>query len=58
MINKSDMPNTPEFTEMMEHIRDQIDLGKQKRKKYKESDAFDYVSEDDIQEFAKKAVDL
>ena len=58
MVNKSDMPNTPEFTEMMEHIRDQIDLGKQKKKKYKESDAFDYVSEDDIQEFAKKAVDL
>ena len=58
MVNKSDMPNTPEFTAMMEYINDQIKLGKDKKRTYKESDAFDYVSEDDIQEYAKKAVDL
>lgn len=58
MINKSDMPNTPEFTAMMEHIADTIKLGKEKKQTYKDSDAFDYVSEEDIQEFAKKAVDL
>jgi hypothetical protein len=58
MLNKSDVANTPEFTAMMDYIGEQREATKLKIKQYKESDAFDYVSEDDIIEFAKKAVDL
>lgn len=58
MLNKSDVANTPEFTAMMDYIGEQREATKLKIKQYKESDAFDYVSEDDIIEFAKKAIDL
>ena len=32
MVNKSDMPNTPEFTAMMEHIKENLEGGKKKKK--------------------------
>ena len=58
MVNKSDMPNTPEFTAMMEHIKENLEGGKKKKKVYDESDAYVYVSEAKAIEDAKKAVDF
>jgi hypothetical protein len=43
---------------MYDYLSEQRELGKQKKKTYQESDAFDYVSENDLQEFAKKAIDF
>ena len=58
MVDQSDMPNTAEFTAMMQHIKDQIEAGKEKKKVYHESDAYVYVSEEQAKEDAKKAVDF
>lgn len=58
MVNKSDMPNTPEFTAMMQHIADQVEAGKEKKEVFKESDAYVYVSEEQAKLDAEKAVDF
>lgn len=58
MVNKSDMPNTPEFKAMMQHITDQVEAGKEKKKVFNESDAYVYVSEEQAKEDAKKAIDF
>ena len=58
MVNKSDMPNTPEFTAMMQHITDQVEAGKEKKEVFKESDAYVYVSEEQAKVDAEKAVDF
>ena len=58
MVNKSDMPNTPEFTAMMQHIADQVEAGKEKKEVFKESDAYVYVSEEQAKVDAEKAVDF
>lgn len=58
MLNQSELPNTPEFQEMYDYLQEQRELGKQKKKTYQESDAFDFVSEKDLEEFAKKAIDF
>ena|SRR6056300_1264363 len=43
MVDKSDMPNTPEFTEMMQFIKDLRDMNRERKQTYKDSDAYDYV---------------
>jgi|TARA_R100001079_G_scaffold110739_1_gene87258 hypothetical protein len=58
MLNQSEVPNTSAFQKMYDYLSEQRELGKQKKKTYQESDAFDYVSENDLQEFAKKAIDF
>ena len=52
------MPNTPEFTAMMQHIADQVEAGKEKKEVFKESDAYVYVSEEQAKVDAEKAVDF
>ena len=47
-----------EFTDMCEHIRDCVDKGKDKKTTYKENDAFDYMSKEDLAIRTKQAIDL
>ena len=58
MLDKSDMPNTPEFANMMTHIKDVVEASKLKKKTYLESDAYHYETEEEAKEKAKKAVDF
>ena len=58
MLDKSDMPNTPEFAKMFEFITDNIAKGKEKKKVYKESDAYHYETEEEAQDKARKAIDF
>jgi len=51
--------NVPEeFVKMCEHIQDCIDKGKVKKKTYKESDAYEFISDEEILEKEKLAADL
>lgn len=43
MVNKSDMPNTPEFTKMMKFIQDLREMNKTRKEEYKKGDAYYYV---------------
>jgi len=43
---------------MCDYIEDCVEKGKVKKKTYKESDAYDFVSTDDILEKNKLAADL
>lgn len=43
MVNKSDMPNTLEFAEMMKFIQDLREMNKERKKTYKESDAYHFT---------------
>ena len=47
-----------EFTDMCTHIEDCITKGKTKKSTYKDNDAFDYISNDDIATKGAKAVDF
>ena len=58
MIDASDLPNTERFAEMVQYIKDQRVVGKEKKKVYTESDAYHYESEEEAKEKAKKAVDF
>ena len=58
MLDKSDMPNTPEFADMMTHIKDVVEARTLKPKTYLESDAYHYETEEEAKEKAKKAVDF
>ena len=54
MINKSDMPNTPEFQKMMAWIKDQRDRTKAKLDSYKANpDAYD-VQTKEMSELSRK----
>tara|TARA_R110000822_G_scaffold133653_3_gene271176 strand:+ start:1521 stop:1988 length:468 start_codon:yes stop_codon:yes gene_type:complete len=51
--------NLPEeFAKMCDYIEDCVEKGKVKKKTYKESDAYDFVSTDDILKKDKLAADL
>ena len=58
MIDASDLPNTERFAEMMQYIKDQRVAGKEKKKVYKESDAYHYETEEEAKDKAKKALDF
>ena len=58
MLNKSDMPNTQEFADMIKHINDTVEGSKLKKKTYLESDAYHYETEEEAKEKAKKAIDF
>ena len=58
MIDASDLPNTEKFAEMMQFIKDQRVAGKEKKKVYKESDAYHYETEEEAKEKARKAIDF
>ena len=58
MIDASDLPNTERFAEMMQYIKDQRVAGKEKKKVYKESDAYHYETEEEAKDKAKKAIDF
>ena len=58
MLDKSDMPNTSKFADMMTHIKDVVEASKLKKKTYLESDAYHYETEEEATEKAKKAVDF
>ena len=43
MLDKCDYPNTPEFAEMIQYIKDLREMNKARKEQYKESDAYFYA---------------
>jgi len=53
MLNASDIPNTPEFTEMMDYIKDLRERNKTRKEQYKSSDAY-FFADKKISELDRK----
>lgn len=53
MLNASDIPNTPEFTEMMDYIKDLRERNKARKEQYKSSDAY-FFADKKISELDRK----
>jgi len=59
MLNKSDVPNTPEFTAMMEYIKDQRDRNNARKEVYKQDGTpYVFVSKEELQQSVKKRLNL
>tara|TARA_A100001011_G_C14071913_1_gene740669 strand:+ start:41 stop:499 length:459 start_codon:yes stop_codon:yes gene_type:complete len=58
MLNKSDIPNTSEFADMIQHINETVEGSKLKKKTYLESDAYHYETEEEAKEKERKAIDF
>ena len=58
IMRVDEKPVVNESIEMVQYIKDQRVVGKEKKKVYTESDAYHYQSEEDAKEKAKKAVDF
>ena len=54
MLNASDIPNTPEFTEMMNHIKDLRERNKARKEQYRSSDAYFFADKKIIELGRKK----
>ena len=49
MLNQSEVPNTPEFTAMMEYINNERERNKARKEVYQQSDTpYTYISKEDI----------
>ena len=46
MLDKCDYPNTPEFTEMVEYIKDLREMNKSRKDQYKSSDAYFFADKE------------
>ena len=46
MLDKCDYPNTPEFTEMVEYIKDLREMNKARKDQYKSSDAYFFADKE------------
>lgn len=46
MLDKCDYPNTPEFTEMVEYIKDLREMNKARKEQYKNSDAYFFADKE------------
>lgn len=59
MLDKSDVPNTPEFTAMMEFIKDQRDRNIARKEVYKQDGTpYVFVSKEDLKDSVKKRLNL
>ena len=54
MLDASDIPNTPEFTEMMNHIKDLRERNKARKEQYRSSDAYFFADKKIIELGRKK----
>jgi len=46
MLDKCDYPNTPEFKEMVEYIKDLREMNKTRKEQYKSSDAYFFADKE------------
>jgi hypothetical protein len=59
MLNQSSIPNTPEFTAMLEYIQDERDRNNARKEVYKDtSSPYTFVSKEDIEKSIKDRLNI